>query len=54
MKQYIGAKVVFAEPAKRYAFKDGSVLVKRENCEVKTPVCEFVCRGLCIYCILFI
>lgn len=33
MKQYIGAKVVFAEPAKRYAFKDGSVLVKRENCE---------------------
>ena len=33
MKQYIGAKVVFAEPAKRYAFKDGSVLVKRESCE---------------------
>lgn len=33
MKQYIGAKIIQAEPAKRYAFKDGSVLVERESCE---------------------
>ena len=33
MKQYIGAKIIQAEPANRYEFEDGSVLVKRESCE---------------------